>query len=162
MTREEAPDLQSVLERFDSSERTLEQLNEKLRSLTLAEETTTQASGSLTAAAGAIQEASERLAELAEQATAAQAELRQAVETAAEFLKATDLSELNQTLSDISAQVGQHLPRALDARYEDIEKRLEALEELKAERNQLQSELDAVRNGLSPRRLRKLGLSESG
>lgn len=162
--------VKSVLDRFESSEQTLQRLSEKLRSLTLAEEASSQSAASISSAAGAINGAADQLQTVAQAAESAQNELKAAVQAAADFLGATDLSELNKSIQAVSQAVRHDLPSELRDRVGDsettitdrlsaIEDRLAELEKGRKAEAELREQLDLVRSGLSPRMIRKLGLS---
>jgi chromosome segregation ATPase len=170
--------VQAVLDRFDESGTTLTQLAEKLRALTLAEEATGEAASSIASAAANLDSFVAALQKLTEQATAAQAEVRKAVESASQFLGATDLAALRRSIQDLTKTAAtqlehsttasestqailewqQKLEESVEARFDVLERKLAGLEQCQAEAASLRQKLDKVRAGLSDRKLQQLGI----
>jgi hypothetical protein len=171
MTDQTSLTVQAVVDRFNSSERTLQELGEKLRALTLAEETAADGAKTIREAASALTQVAGDLRSLASRAAVAQTEVRRAVEAAKGFLEGTDVSALHRTLDGLTESTGaitdavgvvrerqQASDDANGKRFEALEQRLVALEESRHETAKLQQQLDKVRAGLSARKLRQLGL----
>lgn len=170
--------VQAVLDRFEESGTTLAQLAEKLRALTLAEEGTGEAASSLADAAASLDSFVAGLQNLTEQATAAQVEVRTAVESASQFLGATDLAALRQSIEQLSKTAAsqlelsttaaesiqailewqQKLEESVATRFDGLERKLATLEEAREESELLRQQLNKVRDGLSTRKLQQLGL----
>lgn len=136
MADKDTIDLKAVLDRFNSSQATLNALGEKLRSLTLAEETASQAASSLTSASESTARAASALTELVSAASAAQTTLQEAVQAASDFVGATDLAELTGSIRDLddnlSKKVQASQKAVLDrhvATQKESSKRLDKLEE---------------------------------
>lgn len=169
MSDDAAPQLRGLLERFDSSRETLDQLTERLRSLALAEETSSQAADSIASAAEQLEASAKQLEALTDAATAAQTELKGAVEAAGDFLERTELSDLSDALESVNEATSKTLPETIHAASEQtverIDQRLSALEQRLADLEQtrqseadLRAQLDHVRTNLSARKLDRLGL----
>ena len=169
MSDDAAPELRGLLERFDSSRETLDQLTERLRSLALAEETSSQAADSIASAAEQLEASAKQLEALTDAATAAQTELKGAVEAAGDFLERADLSEVTDTLETVNEATSKTLPETIHTASEHtverinerlgaLEQRLADLEQLRQSEAELRAQLDRVRTKLSARKLAQLGL----
>ena len=169
MSDDAAPQLRGLLERFDSSRETLDQLTERLRSLALAEETSSQAADSIASAAEQLEASAKQLEALTDAATAAQTELKGAVEAAGDFLERTELSDLSDALESVNEATSKTLPEAIrtaneqtveriNERLSALERRLADLEQTRQSEADLRAQLDQVRTRLSARKLAQLGL----
>lgn len=118
--------LNSVIERFESSEKTLSELPKKaLHESTTEAQTVTE---SLSETFDVTREASVRLEEAAVSSSQAQQQLRQSLAAAEEFLQSTDLTELRSSVDAIRETAGA----TIEALQDDLRAQREKLEELSA------------------------------
>lgn len=168
--REPTVALKDVVDRFESSRGTLDELAGKLRDLALIEEAQRDDQA-------AIRDASRAMGTVAEQLERIVADIRDAVEAtqqvteaASEVLNASDAKSLHDRLDRISGELTQAFDdrirvqreqtQQIGTQLDSISERLDAAEAAQARERELQAQLDRVRSGLSPRHLRKVGLAD--
>lgn len=138
-SRNEAVTLEAVISRFVESEKALNALQEKLKSIALSEEGAAKAAASLDQAAQEIGNLVESVRTVVGELTSSQRLTQSAMDAAQQFLLATDLGQVNEKLSLLNKSLPDQvegieeglqtrfegLNKSLTERFENFEKRLQ-------------------------------------
>lgn len=162
--------LKDVVERFESSRGTLDELADKLRNLALVEEAQRDDQAAIRDASRSIVSLAEELKEVVINIGHAVDATRQVSEAAGEVLNASDAKSLHDRLDRITSELTQALDDRFHAQQRQTERmvaqldsvleQLDDTQQSQARQRELQEQLDRVRGGLSPRQLRKVGLAD--
>lgn len=139
--------LDDISRRFADSEQSLREAREQLQRLTAAREASERSAASLQESAQAVSSFASSVASLLQELETAQAQTREVLSAGARFLDGSEVKELKETV------------RAFGERLDQMEQRFLAVENVRAQADQLQAELDRRTAVLSGRQKGKLGLN---
>lgn len=142
--------LEDVTRRFAESEETLARAREQLHGLIQAEESSTASAASLREAANSVGAFVQRADSLLGELEQAQRQAREVLEAGAKFLDGTELRELKHSV-DVMTQSIQH-------RLASIQESVANVDAANARAGAAEAELQRIKDALSTRQLRKLGL----
>ena len=142
--------LEDVTRRFADSEETLARAREQLQGLIRAEESSTASAASLQEAASSVGAFVQRADSLLGELEQAQRQAREVLEAGAKFLDGTELRELKQTVEELT--------KSLQDRLASIQERVANVDAANARADAAEAELQRIKESLSARQVRKLGL----
>jgi chromosome segregation ATPase len=130
--------LDSVIARFNASEKLLTEASERLAALGDAQASAEASAGALTGAATTVREAATSVTAMAETLKSAHAVVLESLTASAEFLRQTDLTNVLKTMKALSDRV-----RSLEKAQENLSQRLvQDAEDVQAVLNKLSAAVD--------------------
>jgi chromosome segregation ATPase len=157
MSPDDTPSLGEVVERFRSSERTLAELQERLKTLTFEEDAAIHAIASIRDAADVLRNTAAKVTAIVEQLEASQAAVVESLAAAQQFLEGTDLTDVLREVQELRRESAA-LRHEVVASMTELVDRIPQVDAARADAEAAREELQALKARIPQRTRRKLGL----